>query len=296
MMLKFAKSPTKLRIATAAITLLAAGVGTVLTGASSSQAAGPTADRSSARSLPASAPKPTVVLVHGAFADATGWKAEISQLRRLGYPVVAPPNPLRGLTSDSDYLRAYLRTISGPMVLVGHSYGGAVITNAARGVENVKALVYVAAFMPDEGLNINNSYDPTVYPGALLGPDTTTVVPVANAAAPGGQDVDIYIKPDKFRAVFAGDQSAQTALTMAATQRPLTYTANVEPSGAPAWKTIPSWALITLKDKAIAPGGQEFMAHRAHATIRTVNSAHDVMISHPRTVVSLIRQAASSIH
>ncbi len=152
-------------------------------------------------------------------------------MRRLGYPVIAPANPLRGLTSDADYIRSVLATITGPIVLVGHSYGGAVITNAARGVPNVKALVYVAAFVPDQGESILNSYDGTKYPGSLLGPTTTEVRPIQNPSAPQGQDLDIYIQAAHFREVFAGDQSASRALTMAATQRPLSLTANTEAVG-----------------------------------------------------------------
>jgi pimeloyl-ACP methyl ester carboxylesterase len=239
-----------------------------------------------------SSAKPTIVLVHGAFADASSWTGEVQALQARGYPVIAPANPLRGLTSDSDYIRSVLQTVPGPVVLVGHSYGGAVITNAARGASNVVALVYVAAFIPDAGQSIATAYDQAAYPGSLLGPDTTTVRPVANPATPGGQDVDIYIKPESFWKVFAGDQTKSQAAVMAATQRPLTSLANFEPSGAPAWKTIPSWALISLNDKAIAPAGQAFMARRAGATTTSVQSAHDVTVSHPQAVVDLIVRAA----
>ena len=281
-------------------------VGALLTAGTFAAAQGPTAAGvGTASSAPvrtaqlASAPKtgkPTVVLVHGAFADASGWAAEISCLRKLGYPVIAPANPLRGLSSDADYIRSVLATITGPIVLVGHSYGGAVITNAARGVPNVKALVYVGAFVPDEGESITTAYDASTYPGSLLGPTTTEVRPAPNPAAAGGQDLDIYIQAAHFREVFAGDQSPARALTLAATQRPLSLTANNEPSGPPAWKSIPSWDLITLHDKAISPGGQAFMAKRAHAHVSTVRSAHDVMISHPRAVVLTILAAAKQVH
>lgn len=235
--------------------------------------------------------KPTIVFVHGAFADSSGWDAEISALQRLGYPVLAASDPLRGLTSDADYVRSILVTISGPIVLVGHSYGGAVITNAARGVANVQALVYVGAFVPDQGESIATVLDPDTYPGALLGTATTDVRPFPNPAAPGGTDADIYIKPADFRSVFAADVPARTAAQMAATQRPLSFTADTEPSGAPAWKTIPSWDLITLNDKAIPPAGQRFMAQRAHAHIATVRSSHAVMVSHPRAVVGIVLDA-----
>lgn len=235
--------------------------------------------------------KPTIVLVHGAFADASGWSVEISALQRLGYPVIAPADPLRGLTSDAAVIHSVLQTISGPIILVGHSYGGAVITNAARGIANVKALVYVAAFLPDEGQSIATAYDPVAYPGALLGPGTTTVRPVPNAAAAGGSDLDIYITPTDFGRVFAGDLSRSRAAVMAAQQRPLSLTANSQVSGPPAWKTIPSWDLITLDDRAISPGGQRFMARRAGAHVFQVHSAHDVMVSHPAAVLAVVLAA-----
>ena len=244
----------------------------------------------------AAPPLPTIVLVHGAFADATGWSQEVGRLEAAGYPVIAPANPLRGLTADADYLRSVLATIDGPVVLVGHSYGGAVITNAARGADNVVALVYVAAFIPDEGTSVATSYDQAAYPGSLLTQDSLVVRPVPNPAAPEGQDADLYIRPGLFRKIFAGDQDKQTAAAMAATQRPLSYFAFTEPSGEPAWKALPSWDLVTTQDRAISPGGQKFMATRAGAHVRTIASAHDVMISHPKAVVALITKAATSIH
>ncbi|WP_027345020.1 alpha/beta fold hydrolase [Hamadaea tsunoensis] len=234
--------------------------------------------------------KPTVVLVHGAFADASGWNAEIGTLRRLGYPVVAAANPLRGLTSDADYVRALLQSISGPIVLVGHSYGGAVITNAARGVPNVRALVYIGAFLPDQGESIATTPDPATYP-SLLGPGTTQVRPVPNAAAVGGTDLDLTIKPEDFRSVFAGDVPAPTAELMAIEQRPLALTAYTETSGAPSWRALPTWDLITLDDQAINPAGQRFMAERAHARVQTVHSSHAVMVSHPDAVTRIVLAA-----
>jgi pimeloyl-ACP methyl ester carboxylesterase len=254
-----------------------------------------TADAAGSQTTASSRSRPTIVLVHGAFADASGWASEIRQLQADGYPVIAPANPLRGLTSDADYIRSVLQTISGPIVLVGHSYGGAVITNAARGVANVKALVYLGAFIPDNGESIATVLDPATYPGSLLGQDTTIVRPAPNAAAPGGSDLDIYIKLGDFRRVFAADQPDWSAAVMAASQRPLSVTANFEPSGEPAWKTIQSWDLITLADKAIPPAGQRYMAQRAGAHIRTVNSAHDVMVSHPDAVMDVVRAAAHSV-
>ncbi|OLE29202.1 MAG: alpha/beta hydrolase [Catenulispora sp. 13_1_20CM_3_70_7] len=215
------------------------------------------------------APLPTIVLVHGAFADSSSWDATIAALQKHGYPVVAVANPLRGLSSDADVVRSVLATINGPVILVGHSYGGAVITNAARGAANVKALVYIGAFVPAQGESLATILPPAQFPGALLGPDTTDVRPVPNAVAPGGQDADITIKPADFRAVFAGDVPAF-----------------------PAWQTLPSWDLITDDDKAIPPAGQRFMAARAHAHVESVDSSHAVMVSHPGAVVDIILDAA----
>jgi pimeloyl-ACP methyl ester carboxylesterase len=276
------------RIGTLLLTLLLAATA-VMVGAGSSASASTATAPAPARP---GGPLPTIVLVHGAFADASGWDAEVAALQRLGYPVIAPPDPLRGLTADADYLRAILATIPGPVVLVGHSYGGAVITNAARGVRNVDALVYLAAFIPDAGTSVATSYDPTAYPGSLLTQDALVVRPVPNPATPTGQDADLTIKPELFQQIFVGDQNPRTAAVMAATQRPLSLYAYTEPSGEPAWKNIPSWDLITLDDKAISPAGQQFMAHRAGAKIATVHSAHDAMISHPQAVVDIIVRAA----
>jgi pimeloyl-ACP methyl ester carboxylesterase len=244
----------------------------------------------------AKAAKPTIVIVHGAFADASGFSVTIAELQLLGFPVVAVENPLRGLTSDSDYVRAVLRSIPGPIVLVGHSYGGAVIGNAARGVPNVKALVFIAAFELEEGESLATTPDPQQFPGSEVGPDTTIATPVPNAAAPGGQDVELTIKPEDFRAVFAADVPKAKTAIMAATQRPFALTAITQPSGAPAWKNLPSWDLLTLDDKAIDPNGQRFMAERAHAHITTIHASHAVMVSHPEAVTRITLEAAKAIN
>ena len=246
---------------------------------------------------PPTGPKPSIVLVlvHGARADSNGWDTEITTLTGLGYPVVAIANPLRGLSSDSDYVRARLEQISGPIVLVGHSYGGAVITNAARGVPNATALVYVAAFAPAEGESLATILPADRYPDSHLDPSKLDVVPVPNPAAPSGQDVDLYLKPADFRDVFAGDVSIHEAMLQAATQRPFANTAFTEPSGQPAWTTIPTWDLISLDDHAISPAGQKFMAQRMHATTTAVHSAHDIMISHPNAVDQTILRAATTV-
>ncbi len=277
-LLQPARRRTQLLVLAAATALLASVA--IATGA----AAG-----TSARA--AAGPRPTIVLVHGGWADSSGWDAEITTLTGLGYPVVTIANPLRSLTSDSDYVRARLEQISGPIVLVGHSYGGAVITNGARGVSNVKALVYVAAFAPAEGESLATDQ----YPGTHIDPSKLDVVPVPNPAAPGGQDVDLYIKPADFRDIFAGDVSPRESMLEAATQRPFANTAFTQPSGTPAWATIPSWDLISLDDHAISPAGQMFMAQRMHAHITTVHSAHDIMISHPAAVDQIILRAVAAI-
>jgi pimeloyl-ACP methyl ester carboxylesterase len=249
-----------------------------------------------ASSTPSSATKvkPTIVLVHGAWADSSGFGSEITTLTKLGYPVVTIANPLRGLTSDADYVRTRLQTISGPIVLVGHSYGGAVITNAARGVPNVKSLVYLAAFAPEKDDSLSTILPAATYPGSHLDPTKLDVIPVANPAAPGGQDADLYIKSADFADIFAGDVSPTEAALEATTQRPLSNFAYTEKSGDPAWATIPSWDLITLNDHAISPLGQKFMAKRMGAHIETVQSAHDVMISHPAAVDKIILEAAAA--
>jgi len=277
-----ARSRTRLLVLAAATALLA------------SAATAATANTATA-THPVGGPKPTIVLVHGAWADSSGWDAEITTLTGLGYTVVPIANPLRGLSSDSDYVRARLAQISGPIVLVGHSYGGAVITNAARGVSNVKALVYVAAFAPGKGENLATMLPADRYPGSHLDPSKLDVVPVPNPAAPGGQDVDLYLKTADFRDIFAGDVSNHEAMLEAATQRPFANTAFTEQSGAPAWASIPSWDLISLEDHAISPAGQRFMAQRMHASTTTVHSAHDVMISHPFAVDLVILRAATAV-
>ena len=229
-----------------------------------------------------SAVKPTIVIEHGAFADASGWDDVIGRLRRAGYTAIAPANPLRGVRSDAAYLKSVLATIKTPVVLVGHSYGGAVITNA--GASNVKALVYVAAIATVKGESQADIFKR--FPGSHLGPATTIQRPFA-----GG--VDQYIKPGSFRDVFAADQSADVADALAATQRPLTVAATTERSGSPAWRGRPTWYLVTTDDHAIPPAAQRFMAKRANAHTVEVASAHAVMLSHPDAVADLILDAAA---
>jgi pimeloyl-ACP methyl ester carboxylesterase len=228
-------------------------------------------------------PKPTVVLVHGGWADASSWNAVVERLEERGYPVIAPPNPLRSLQNDAAYLSSILATISGPIVLVGHSYGGMVMTDAATGNPNVKALVYVAAFAPDVGDSIATLEAKN--PGSEVGLSALTLRPY-----PGG--VDAYITPSVFHSVFCADVPTSTAAAMAATQRPIDAAVEAEPSGPPAWRTIPSWYLVASDDHAIPPATERFMAKRAGATTVEIAASHVAMVSHPDAVTDLILDAA----
>jgi len=239
----------------------------------------------------ASQPKPTIVLVHGAWADGSSWNRVTKRLQSEGYTVIAPANPLRGITSDSAYLASVLANVPGPIVLVAHSYGGAVITTAATGNPNVKALVYVAAFIPDAGETL---VDLLKFPGSQIvvppSPDAT----VTARPFPGG--VDFYVNPDSFHQIFAADLPAERTALMAASQRPLAAAAFTEPSGPPAWKTIPTWALVATEDNTIGTANTRFMAQRAAPTHTVeIDSSHAVMLSHPDAVVDLIDKAVASI-
>ncbi len=235
--------------------------------------------------------KPTVVLVHGGWADSSGWNGEISRLQEDGYPVIAPANPLRGLSSDAAYIRSVLQTISGPIVLVGHSYGGAVITNAAVGVPNVKALVYIAAFAPDTGESLAALV--TKNPGTHITPDALLERPYP--LPDGGTGTDLYIKDSVFHDAFAGDLPESTTRLMQATQRPFSVAAFIEPSGGPAWKTVPSWYLVATQDHAIPPVTQRFMAQRADAYTAEVAASHVPMMSRPGATTALILRAAHAV-
>lgn len=235
--------------------------------------------------------KPTIVMVHGAWADASGWQREVAELTKEGYPVIAPANPLRGLSSDAAYLRSILETIPGPVVLVGHSYGGAVISNAATGLPNVKALVYIAAFVPDAGEPVAQLAQQ--FPGTLVTEDA--LEPRPYPLPDGGVGVDLYLKADIFRDAFAGDLPRSTTTVMQASQRPFSLAAFTEPSGEPAWKSVPSWYLLATADKAIPPAAQEFMANRAGAKIVRVRSSHVAMQSHPYETLALIENAIRSV-
>ncbi len=226
------------------------------------------------------------MLVHGAWADSSGWNDSVKKLQSKGYTALAVANPLRSLHGDAAYLSSVLASIAGPIVLVGHSYGGMVLTNAATGNPNVKALVYIAAFAPDQGekqidLILKN-------PGSQIGPDTLTVRPY-----PGG--LDSYITPSVFHRIFAHDVPKSTAAVMAATQRPFDLAILEELSGPPAWRTIPSWYLIATEDRAIPPATQRFMADRAGATTAEVRASHVPMNSRPSAVTDLILDAANAV-
>ena len=232
-----------------------------------------------------SAVKPTIVLEHGAWADGSSWDGVVTRLQKDGYPVDVPPHPLRGPDSDSAYLASYLATVTGPVVLVGHSYGGFVTTNAATGDKNVKALVYVDAYIPAQGDTLNSLT--AQFPGSQITPAALNFVP-----SPGGV-TDVYIKPALFRSILANDLPASQAAELAATQRPIAASALTEVSGPPAWASIPSWDVIGTADHAIPPAAQEFMAARAHATVTEINASHLSLISHPGEVANVIEEAAS---
>ena len=236
-------------------------------------------------------PEPTVVLVHGGFTDASGWDAVIDQLQDHGFPVIAPANPLRGVMADSAYLASVLDTLSGPLILVGASEGGIVISNAPgmmQNPQNVQALVFVAAFIPDVG---ERGQDLTPLPGSLIGPTTLQVRPCPVASCPAG--VELYIDPPHFREVMTGDLSQDEANVLAAAQRPVSPNLATEPSEFAAWHTVPLFAIVATEDNAIGVANERVMAQRAHAKSIEVRASHFVLISRPRPVVRLIESAAA---
>jgi pimeloyl-ACP methyl ester carboxylesterase len=233
----------------------------------------------------------TIVLVHGAFADGSGWAGVITALAGNGLAIVAPPNPLRGVSADSAYIAGVLQQIKGPVLLVGHSYGGAVITNAASRVDNVLGLVYVDAFLPDEGETLQglaaNAKDSLIFPA--LRPSQ-----YPNGGAKPG--TEFSIDPASFHPVFCADVPDAQALTMAITQRPLSELAFSEPTQNPAWKKLPSWAAIGLADNVIGVTGLRAMAKRANAnTVELDGASHVSMISQPKAVADLITNAIKAL-
>jgi pimeloyl-ACP methyl ester carboxylesterase len=236
-------------------------------------------------------PLPTIVLVYGDWADASSWNGVIQRLQDRGFTVVAPPNTLRGPSLDAPYLASYLQTISGPIVLVAHSYGGFVITNAATGNPNVKALVYIDAFVPDEN---ETALD-------LVG-GTTSCVTADGAfnAVPIDGGVDLYLNWEAnlaysgFLGCFANGVDEKTAAVLAAGQRPASAAQFTDPSGAPAWTTIPSWALLGTLDNVIPPDLQQAMYERAGAHISKIKAGHLSLITRPDAVVRVILSAVEA--
>jgi pimeloyl-ACP methyl ester carboxylesterase len=229
--------------------------------------------------------KPTIVLVHGAFAESASWNGVIAELLADGYPVVAAANPLRGIKSDADYVASIVKGIKGPVVLVGHSYGGAVISNVSAG--NVKALVFVSAFAPDQGEALGELGGR--FPGSTLGEAFAAPVVLPD----GGKD--LYIQQEKYASQFAPDVPAKQARIGAVTQRPIVEAAFGEPSGAPAWKALPSWHIYGDADKAISPAAMKFMAERAGSkeTVVLKGASHVTMVSQPKAVAAIIKHAAA---
>ncbi len=229
---------------------------------------------------------PTVVLVHGAFADASGFAGIIRELESAGLTVVAPPNPLRSVASDAATVGAVAGAIDGPVVLVGHSYGGAVISQASAGLENVTALVYLAAFGLDVGESCASVQQP--FPPPLL---ASTSVPTPYPAVGAAQGPDLYVGKERFRETFCADVPVDVADVMFATQRPLSLAALTENATAAGWKNKPSWFLVSEHDNAISPDAERFMANRMGATTDSIDGSHTAFIARPVLVASFIKKA-----
>jgi pimeloyl-ACP methyl ester carboxylesterase len=234
--------------------------------------------------------RPTIVLVHGDWADASSWTSVIKRLQHKGFTVLAPPNLLRGPVADAPYLAGYLASISGPIVLVAHSYGGFVATNAATGNDNVKALVYIDAFAPDEGETA----------GELVARGHSCVDGNALSQVPYDGGVDLYLRWEPnlsypgFIECFANGVDRDEAAVLAAVQRPAAPAQFAEPSGPPAWKTIPSWSLIGTQDHVIPLALQEEMSGRAGAHITRLKAGHLSLITHPGDVTKVILAAVEA--
>lgn len=233
----------------------------------------------------------TVVLVHGAFADSSSWAGVIERLGDAGVLVTAPPNPLRSVTHDSEYIASYISQIPGPVLLVAHSYGGVVITNAASNADNVVGLVFVAAFAPDQGeslMDIEKDSKDSVLNSSLI----PLQYPNGKGEEPG---VELIVDPAKFHDAFAADLPVEQTTVMAATQRPAAALAFSEPTGTPAWKALPSWAVVATGDKAAGSDVVRTMATRAGATVTEVEGSHAIMISQPEAVSDLILKAVEAV-
>ena len=273
------------------LAIFAAALAVASAAALTSQAASARTDSSRVFSW-AGGTRPIIVLEHGAWADASSWSKVIGLLQQDGFTVYAPPNPLRGVSNDTTYLTDFLTqnaALAGrPVVLVGHSYGGFVITNAATGNSNVKALVYVDAFIPAAGDTLGS----LTGTGSCLGSNAFNAVPYPNAQ---NNDVDLYIKQSVVPGCFASGLPPSQAAVIAATQRPLAAsTFGQKLTGPPAWKTIPSWAVIGTADQVLPPAQQTSMAQRAGAHITDVNAGHLSMIADPEAVARVIEQAAQA--
>jgi pimeloyl-ACP methyl ester carboxylesterase len=231
-------------------------------------------------------PGPTVVLVHGAFADASGFAGVIRELESAGHTVVAPPNPLRGVAFDASVVTGVVKAIDGPVVLVGHSYGGAVITQASAGLENVTGLVFLAAFGLEVGESCTTAQQP--FPPPLL---AKTVAPTPYDAPGAAGGPDLYVKKDHFRETFCADVPVDMSDVMFATQRPLAAAALSENATAAGWKTKPSWFLVSAHDNAISPDAERSMAQRMGATTDTIDGSHTAFIAKPVAVATFILQA-----
>ncbi|MGW4480494.1 alpha/beta fold hydrolase [Rhodococcus triatomae] len=242
---------------------------------------------------PASAQtKPTVVLVHGAFADSSGWKDVADNLTAQGYPVQTFDNPLRGPAYDSGLLEQQLATIDGPIVLVGHSYGGVVISNADN--PNVKANVYIAAFAPDRGEFVQGILNPLVFPGSKLLPPALQLKVVDDPQGIGGKNLDGYIAEEYFHDIFAQDVTPAVAADMYAHQKSAALVANLEPSATPTWTTRPNWYLVSTQDQVIPPDAQRMMAKRALAHTTEIDASHASLVSRPDEVTAVIVEAAGA--
>lgn len=235
--------------------------------------------------------EPTIVLVHGAYADASSWSGVVERLQQGGHHVFAPANPLRGLTVDSAYMASVLNQIEGPVILVGHSYGGAVNTNAATKAKNVIGLVFVAAFAPEAG--------ETLFAVEAGSKDSVLNSALVQRTYPTGNDgetaPEVYVDPAKFKDAFAADVPDKQCAVMAATQRPIALAGFTDASGAPAWKTIPSWAVVAVGDKAAGTDVIRSQAQRAGAKITEIQGSHVIMVSQPQAVTDVILQALATV-